>query len=85
MQEQQRRRSRYSEINLENFTEKVVGISIKLNKKLTSFFSYYNPPNKELNINLFEYIQTNFLIILMILTQKIKYLTAKQQTKTATY
>ena len=48
------------EINLDRFAEEVVGISLKLDNYTIGFFSYYNPLNKELNTNLFDYIQTNF-------------------------
>ena len=49
-----------------NFDEEVIGFNIILNKTTHSFFSYYNPPNKKLNYELFEHIQkqyANFVIM----------------------
>ena len=49
-----------TEIILDSFNEEITGIKSTIENKTIGFFSYYNPPNKELNIELFEYIQNNF-------------------------
>ena len=48
-----------NEISMELFNEEIISISSKFNNKTVCFFSYYSPPNKELNIELFKYIQHN--------------------------
>ena len=50
----------FDEITMELFNEEIIGITSKFNNKTIGFFSHYNPPNRELNIELFEYIQNNF-------------------------
>ena len=50
----------FDEKTMELFNEEIIGITSKFNNKTIGFFSHYNPPNRELNIELFEYIQNNF-------------------------
>ena len=45
--------------NSSNDTE-VIGLNFCINKTSHNLFSYYNPPNKHINYDLFEYIQKNF-------------------------
>lgn len=49
-----------------DFMEEIIGFSCKINNFNISFFSYYNPPNREINVNIFNYIQsycTHYLIM----------------------
>ena len=42
------------------FNDQIVGINCTFKKLNISFFSYYNPPDKELNSEIFKYIELNF-------------------------
>jgi len=55
-----------NEIILDSFNEDIIGISSKIENKTIGFFSYYNIPKKELNIELFESIQSKFENYLII-------------------
>ena len=57
----------YTETDIANlFNEEIVGFTCKLINTTVSFFSYYNPPDKEININIFNYIQNNYINFLIM-------------------
>ena len=56
----------FNELDLSMFNEEIVGFSTKIGAHNISFFSYYNPPSKELNREIILHIQNNFINYLIM-------------------
>ena len=60
-------RIKFVESNIDKeFEEEVVGFTCKINNTTISFFSYYNPPSREINVNIFNFIQNNAINYLIM-------------------
>ena len=73
----------FNELDLSIFNEEIVGFSTKIGALNISFFSYYNPPSKELNREIIHHIQNNFNNYLIIgdLNSKNEFFNCKSTNK----